>query len=93
MARPFAIIWGTPGVAELSAARIDDLPQASLEVVESLACLGTRAELHVLHIATGERASVAEPLLPALDGGLLVVEPGAHEALPASVTTASTRSC
>ena len=44
-----------------------------------MACLGGRAELSLLQAATGAPAGVVEQALaPALDEGLLVVEPGAQ---------------
>ena len=47
-----------------------------------MACLGGRAELSVLQTAAGAPAgAVEEALGPALDEGLLVVEPGLHEAV------------
>src|SRR5581483_11890706 len=47
-----------------------------------MACLGGRAELRVLQAATGEPASGVEQwLAPALEDGLLVGEPGLHQAL------------
>ena len=47
-----------------------------------MACLGGRAELSLLQAATGEPASVVDQALaPALDEGLLVAEPGAHQAV------------
>ena len=56
-----------------------------------MACLGGRAELSVVAGRTGEPASVVEQrLAPALDDGLLVVEPGRTRQC-ASATTASAR--
>jgi signal transduction histidine kinase len=69
-------------VAGLLAARVDAMPPTSRAMVEAMACLGGRAELSVLQIATAAPALVVEQTLaPALDEGLLVVEPGAHEAV------------
>ncbi|HSK97768.1 MAG TPA: AAA family ATPase, partial [Euzebyales bacterium] len=68
--------------AGLPAASIDALPLASREMVEAMACLGGRTELSVLQTASGEPADVVEErLAPALDDGLLVVQPGAHQAV------------
>lgn len=69
-------------VARLLATRVDAMPPASRQVVEQMACLGGRAELSLLQTATARPAGIlAQMLAPALDEGLLVVEPGAHEAL------------
>ena len=47
-----------------------------------MACLGGRAEVSVLQVAAGVPADVVEQrLAPALDEGLLVMEPGAHPAV------------
>jgi hypothetical protein len=46
-----------------------------------MACLGGWAELGLLQAATGEPANLVErALAPALEEGLLVAEPGAHQA-------------
>jgi hypothetical protein len=51
-------------------------------MVEAMACLGGRAELALLETATATSASAVEDrLAPVLDDGLLVVEPGAQEAV------------
>ena len=58
------------------------MPAPSRQMVEAMACLGGRAELSLLQTATAESAGVVEQALaPALDEGLLVVEPGAHQAV------------
>ena len=58
------------------------MPPQSRELVEAMACLGGRAELSLLQTATAESAGVVEQrLAPALDEGLLVAEPGAHQAV------------
>jgi signal transduction histidine kinase len=68
--------------AGLPAASIDALPVASRELLEAMACLGGRTELSVLQTASGEPAGVVEErLAPALDDGLLVVEPGGRQAV------------
>jgi predicted ATPase/signal transduction histidine kinase len=73
---------GQSEVAELVAARVADMPAASQEMVKAMACLGGRAELHTLETATAEPHDVVEQILaPALEDGLLVVEPGAREAV------------
>jgi signal transduction histidine kinase len=47
-----------------------------------MACLGGRVELSLLQAATGESAAVVDhALAPALDEGLLVMEPGTHQAV------------
>ena len=66
---------GQSEVAGLPAARLDAMPPASQQMLEAMACLGGRAELSQLQIATDELASVVEQTLaPALDEGL----PGAR---------------
>ncbi|WP_343977501.1 AAA family ATPase [Pseudonocardia aurantiaca] len=73
---------GRSEVAGLLAARVEAMPAQSRQLVEAMACLGGRAELSVLQAATGEPAGVVEQrLAPALDEGLLVAAPGAHEAV------------
>jgi signal transduction histidine kinase len=69
-------------VAGMPAARVGAVPAPSRQLVEAMACLGGRAEVAVLQVATGAPAAVvAQRLAPALDEGLLVVEPGAKEAV------------
>ncbi|WP_432978910.1 AAA family ATPase [Dactylosporangium sp. CA-233914] len=69
-------------VAGLLAAGVQAMPAASRRMVQAMACLGGRAELSLLQTATAEPASVVEQrLAPALDEGLLVVEPGIHQAV------------
>ena len=66
----------------LLAARGEALPAASRRIVEAMACLGGRAELSLLQTATAEPADVVEDALaPALTDGLLMAEPGVHEAV------------
>jgi signal transduction histidine kinase len=73
---------GRSELAGLSAARVAAMPPASRQLVEAMACLGGRAELSLLQAATGEPAVVVDhALAPALDEGLLVMEPGAHQAV------------
>ena len=73
---------GRSGVASLLAARAAALPEKSRRVAQAMACLGGRAELSLLQAATGESAGVVDQALaPALEGGLLVAEPGAHPAV------------
>jgi hypothetical protein len=73
---------GRSEVAELSAARVDALPSASRQMLETMACLGGRAELSLLQRATAASASVVDQALaPALAESLLVIEPGGHPAV------------
>ena len=73
---------GRSEVAGLLAARAAALPEQSRALMESMACLGGRAEVSVLQVAAGVPADVLEQrLAPALDEGLLVMEPGAHPAV------------
>jgi signal transduction histidine kinase len=69
-------------VAGMPAAPVGAIPAPSRQLVEAMACLGGRAEVAVLQVATGVPAAVvAQRLAPALDEGLLVVEPGTKEAV------------
>ncbi len=73
---------GQSEVAGLLAARVHALPPPSRAMVEAMACLGGRAKLSLLQTASAEPLSAVEQILvPALDEGLLVVEPGAHQAV------------
>ena len=63
-------------------ARLAAMPRRTRAAVEAMACLGGRAELSVLRIATGTTAGeMAAALEPAIEDGLLVLEPGTHEAV------------
>jgi signal transduction histidine kinase len=69
-------------VAGLLAARVDAMPTLARHMVEAMACIGGRVEVGVLQAATGEPASgVEQRLAPALEDGLLVGEPGLHQAV------------
>jgi signal transduction histidine kinase/predicted ATPase len=69
-------------VTGLPTARVAAMPPAARRMVEAMACLGGRAEVNVLQAATGEPASaVEEQLVPAVDDGFIVLEPGAREAV------------
>ncbi|MGH3844426.1 MAG: ATP-binding protein, partial [Pseudonocardiaceae bacterium] len=71
---------GQAHAAGSPAARVESMPARSRRLVEAMACLGGRAEASVLQAATGEPAPVVERrLVPALDEGLLVLEPGVDE--------------
>jgi signal transduction histidine kinase len=71
-----------PEAAGLLAARAAALPEQSRAVMESMACLGGRAEVTVLQVAAGVSADVVEErLAPAFEEGLLVMEPGARPAV------------
>ncbi|MFF4601125.1 AAA family ATPase [Amycolatopsis sp. NPDC001319] len=73
---------GRAKAGELPGARIETVPPRSWRLVEAMACLGFRAELSLLQIATGDPAAEVQSMLaPALAEGLLVMEPGAHEAV------------
>jgi predicted ATPase/signal transduction histidine kinase len=73
---------GHSAIAELLAARVEATPPTTRQTVEAMACLGGRAELSLLATATDDPAHVVdERLIPALDEGLLVIEPGAHQAV------------
>ena len=71
---------GKSEVATLVAARVEAMPATSRHLLEAMAPLGGSAQLSMLQAATGDAASVVEESpAPALDEGLLVLEPGAHE--------------
>ncbi|WP_330186164.1 AAA family ATPase [Dactylosporangium sp. AC04546] len=73
---------GRSEVAGLLTARVDAIPPESRQVVEAMAGLGGRVELGVLQTATAEPADLVEQrLAPALDDGVLVVEPGPRQAV------------
>ncbi|MEU7876161.1 AAA family ATPase [Dactylosporangium sp. NPDC049140] len=73
---------GRSDVAGLLAAGVDAMPPTSRRMVEAMACLGGRAELSLLQAATAEPAGVVEQrLAPALDEGLVLMEPGVHDAV------------
>jgi signal transduction histidine kinase len=68
--------------AGLAAARAGSMPAQAHELLEAMACLGGRAELSLLQAATGEpEDEVERRLAPAVDEGLLAMEPGAHPAV------------
>ena len=73
---------GQSEVAGLLAARVEAMPPTSRALVEAMACLGGRAEASLLQTVTAASAGVVDQqLAPALDEGVLVVEPGLREAV------------
>ena len=69
-------------VAGPAAGRVDAMPEPSRQLLEAMACMGGRAELGLLQSATGEPAEAVERrLAPALDEGLLALEPGERPAV------------
>jgi diguanylate cyclase (GGDEF)-like protein len=73
---------GHTGVAALVAERTGGMPPPTRDLLETMSCLGGRAELGLLRVALGASAAqVEQPLLPALDAGLLVMEPGGEDAV------------
>jgi signal transduction histidine kinase len=73
---------GRSEVSGLLAARVEAMPARSRQLVDAMACLGGRAEVSLLQAATGEPPGVVDQMLaPALDEGLLAVEPGARQAV------------
>ncbi|MEV0074341.1 AAA family ATPase [Amycolatopsis sp. NPDC050768] len=73
---------GQSEVAGLLAARVAAMPPPSRALVEAMACLGGRAEVSLLQTATAAQAGVVDQqLAPALDEGVLVIEPGLREAV------------
>ena len=68
--------------ARLLVARVEALPARARATAEVVACLGGQVDLSVVEAATGEpAAALAQALVPALDEGLLVMEPGARQAV------------
>nr|WP_018506336.1 diguanylate cyclase [Parafrankia discariae] len=68
---------GRADVADLLAERAGAMPAPTRAVLDAMACLAGQVEIDLLGKATGlSTAEVEERCLPALDGGLLVVEPG-----------------
>ena len=73
---------GRSEIAGLLAAHVETMPASSRQLVEAMACLGGRVELSLLQTASARPArTVDEMLAPALEEGLLVVEPGARPAV------------
>ena len=73
---------GRSEIGELLAARIAATPPSTREMLEAMGYLGGRADVGVLQTATGQPASVVDrTLAPALDEGVLVMEPGVREAV------------
>jgi len=73
---------GESEVAGLLAARVEAMPATSRALVEAMACLGGRVEASLLQTATAAPAGVVDQqLAPALDEGVLVIEPGPREAV------------
>jgi signal transduction histidine kinase len=69
-------------VAGLLAARVAAMPATSRALVEVMACLGGRVEVSLLQTASARPAGVVDrQLMPALNEGVLVVEPGLGEAV------------
>ena len=69
-------------IAELLADRVRAMPAPTREMVQAMACLGGRIELDVLRTAVAEPPGlVPQRLAPALAEGVLVIEPGVHEAV------------
>lgn len=83
--------WDPPGVrhrleqsavADLVADRADAMPADTVSLLQTMACLGGRAELGVLRVAAGvNQRTVEQQLAPALEDGLLVMEEGRPEAV------------
>ncbi|MDI1464580.1 diguanylate cyclase [Catellatospora sp. KI3] len=64
-------------VADLWTARVRALPEPTRRAVEVMACLGGKADLNLLQtLSQRDVPAIEELLVPALDDGLLVLEPG-----------------
>ena len=73
-------LLGQSEVAARPMARLAVIPPTSREMVEVMACLGGRADLPVLAIASGQAADVVQQVLaPALAEGVLVAEIGVRD--------------
>jgi signal transduction histidine kinase len=73
---------GGSEVAALLTGRVEAMPQASRQVLEAMACLGGRAELSLLQIATAAPASaLQQALAPAFEEALLMAEPALRDAV------------
>jgi diguanylate cyclase (GGDEF)-like protein len=71
---------GQADVAEILVERIGFMPPPTRALLETMACIGGRADVELLQVAIDRPAgTVEEQLLPALDDGLLVMEPGVPE--------------
>ena len=65
---------GRGDVVDLLGSRIDQLPAASRELLEVMACLGGEVEVELLRVAAGRTAdAVGLGLLPAAEDGLVAV--------------------
>jgi signal transduction histidine kinase len=66
--------------ARLLVVRVEALPERARATAEVVACLGGQVDLSVVQAATGDPAvALVQALAPALDEGLLVMEPGARQ--------------
>ena len=73
---------GRSELASLLTARVEAMAPSSREMIEAMACLGGRAERRMLRVATGTpENAVDRALAPAIEDGVLVLEPGRHEAV------------
>jgi hypothetical protein len=66
----------------LLAARVDAMAAKHRELLEAMACLGGRSERRMLQVATAtDDGAVERALAPAIEDGVLVLEPGRNEAV------------
>ena len=73
---------GRSELATLLAARVEAMAPNPRVMVEAMACLGGRAERRLLRVATQTRDDALDrALTPAVEDGVLVLEPGQHEAV------------
>jgi signal transduction histidine kinase len=73
---------GRSEVSGLPARRLHAMPATSRQLMEAMALLGGRVELGLLQAATATSAQELERrLAPALADGILLIEPGAREAV------------
>ena len=83
-----------PDFAELLAARVRAMPAPTREMVQAMACLGGRIELDVLRTAVAEPPGlVQQRLAPALDEGVLVIEPECTRRCSSATTASARRFC
>jgi diguanylate cyclase (GGDEF)-like protein len=73
---------GRADMADVLAERANAVPRPTRALMEAMACLAGRVELRVLHVAAAlPPTEVERQLAPALDDGLLVLEPGPEDAV------------
>jgi signal transduction histidine kinase len=73
---------GRSDLASLLAGRVEAMPPSARDMIEAMGCLGGRAERRMLQVATATQEDAMDrALAPAIEDGVLVLEPGRHEAV------------